>query len=820
MSPIPDLLDTLQALAKRLGDPHETEADTRARLVDPLLEALGWPPEEVRREPYDSWIPEPGFLDYLLLVHGQPYIALEAKKSPEVFAIPERLASGGATTLARLQKTASGVLTGAIQQAIRYATHCGAPYACATNGHQYAFLKPSHRHRPLAEAKVVMFQGFEAIVSRLTEFERLLGRDYVAAGSPEEILIGRERQAASFAQRLHDTHTGASSATLESRQFAELADYIIRNFLIEIPDEEAFHRCYVQVGWTPTTDDAVLALLENQARSLALPTTDVVQADEILPAKPLDKLGGTPRGRSIVFHGPIGIGKSSYLRHLFKRMADSPGNTSKSIWVRLDLLGYRFRPFTPDSVDGVLSDLGSLLRTQVADAAARLGQNADPEEWAHLRDIYNREASRFHKERYPESDDTDRVFIEALRDYIFKLKEQDAREHLVRTVEWLTQQCRVPVVIALDNSDQLGLQFQEYLYDLAALLDQRSHAVTMICLRTEALLSHRIRDNALARIEERYEISRPPLVSVLSARLEEVERVLRPRMAAQRDPNYNVAFDRIWALLLALRNDCSRRGPASRLVEIAGNGNLRRTLQAVGRVFKGSPKLMDTLVKETAHDERFSKLDRSFVLRGILRGSSGRYESGSKENLIPNLFAVDKGIREPHTLSVYVLRHVLLLQRSDAPPAVSDVINELAAAGIDPELVRKLIASLRRGELLVTSHMFEELANDDRLRTSPLGEGILSEILAESEYYDAVVWDTIIYERDVFNRMTRTLRELAGRKQQEEIRGVFIEYLEAADAGFRAAHSLELLPPEAWGTPPGFPQSTRTSRQGSIPGTR
>lgn len=808
-----DLLDTLKSIAAAAIDPNCTESDTRARLIDPMLAALGWLPEDIRREPYDNWTPEPGYLDYLLLVHGQPYVAIEAKKTSTSFDLPDRLQRTGATTLAKLQLAIGEDALEAINQAIRYAEHSGAPYACATNGRQYLFLKPSHRHRPRRDARIVVFATIPSIVARLDEFEALLARHRVSAGSPEEVLIGRERVLATFSRRFGDSPSGGPSENVESKAFAELADHIVRNFLIDITDEQAFHRCYVPVSWTQSTDDALAALLTNQVRSIAR-AKDALTLDDVIPYRPLDALVGAPRGRSVVLHGPIGIGKTSYLRHLLKTESVAATRRGRAIWARIDLLEYRLRPFQEDAATHILSDLSSSLRTTVADAAACLDDTLDPEEWRHLRDIYMREATRFRKERYPDSDDHDQVFIEALRAYIFQLKEKDPRDHFIRTVAWLTKKCNVPVVVTLDNSDQLGLAFQEYLYDLSTLLDQHTAAVTIICLRTEALLSHRIKENALARVEERYEITRPPLVRVLRARLDEVERALRPKMASQKDPNYQVAFDRIWALLLALRNDLDHRGPAALLVEMAGNGNLRRTLQAVGKIFKESPKMMDNLVRATAEGEDRVRLDPSFVLRGILRGSSGRYDSSAKDNLIPNLFAVDRAIREPHTLSVYLLRHIWFKQQCDEAPMVSDVTNDLAAAGIDPELVRKLLFNCRRKEVLATSHMFDEIALDDRIRVTSLGEGMLKDVFNDPDYLDAVLWDTVIYDEATFRRMTQAFR-VSGRRRYDDLRDVFVQYLQRDDLEFRAAHALELLPPEAWGAPLTFPFSD-TPRQRSF----
>jgi predicted type IV restriction endonuclease len=73
----------------------QTEADTRARLIDRLLsEVLDWPPENVRRGEHAH----PGYMDYVLILNRRIAV-LEAKKSGDTFQLPKDITSGKPFTL-------------------------------------------------------------------------------------------------------------------------------------------------------------------------------------------------------------------------------------------------------------------------------------------------------------------------------------------------------------------------------------------------------------------------------------------------------------------------------------------------------------------------------------------------------------------------------------------------------------------------------------------------------------------------------------------------------------------------------------------------
>ena len=64
-----DLVDFLGSISAVHLD-HLNEADTRAIIIDPMLERLGWTAGTIKREPYAGWTDSRGFIDYLLLADG------------------------------------------------------------------------------------------------------------------------------------------------------------------------------------------------------------------------------------------------------------------------------------------------------------------------------------------------------------------------------------------------------------------------------------------------------------------------------------------------------------------------------------------------------------------------------------------------------------------------------------------------------------------------------------------------------------------------------------------------------------------------------
>lgn len=145
-----------------------SEADTRAYLVDPLLLLLGYRgPGEIRREVPVTATKE--FLDYELLVGGQPQAIVEAKA---------------------LRHSITDQHAG---QCVQYASVIGVRWCLITNGVAW-FLYDAHAKGPLAEKKVaeVRLDGDEEATARAWSVLSLFSKESLSRSAPlTQLLVER-----------------------------------------------------------------------------------------------------------------------------------------------------------------------------------------------------------------------------------------------------------------------------------------------------------------------------------------------------------------------------------------------------------------------------------------------------------------------------------------------------------------------------------------------------------------------------------------------------------------------------------------------------
>lgn len=783
-----DVVELLMEIDARTGAEIETEADTRAVVVDPLLAALDWPPQAIKREPYAGWKDSRGFADYLLLVRDKPYLVLEVKKSGRQFRLPEKMVGQLSTTFGKLRAVANDDLIEALDQCIRYGVHCGAQYACATNGADWLFFKPNHPHRPLPEAKVVIFSGIKSILTNLDKFCDLLGRSQLENGMAESHLIGQVIKIPTFNRRLRDHYPYRPEQSIEVQDYANILDNILKYYVEDLLDEDVFKECYVPVAVNRRTESYIDTIISNKAEEIL--TSAFVSSNEfsnyLIQKNPIID---SAAGRLIVLHGSRGVGKSSFLRYCQKTLSDA-NKLNNVIWASVNLIPFRDRPFDPSSTAQMLDLICQQLQDTVASAAENLNGNYDPSEWSHLRDIYSTEARRFQKSRFPDSDDSDKEYLKEVRNYIWGLKEKDPQEHLLRILKWFTLHCKLPVVLVLDNSDQLGLDFQEFLYKLAESMQARTSAVIVLVIRTEALASHRIHEHSLATVHEQYAVQKAPLPVVLERRFRAANKFLvesQKKIPTQ----YKVVLDRIMVLMDTIQYEAQIGSDAFTLIESIGNDTLRDSLRAVSAVFRDSPKRMDKLVSDQYRRGR-ARLHCDHVLKAILR--QGRMNANPTP-LVPNVFPGDVSVVTQYTLGIRILQQVRS-RTSLGQYFIQDLISDFASAGLDKEIVKRVVERLISDKLLALPHMLKEFRGVDPIRLTMLGDGFFSVILNQLAYYEYCAFDTVVYEEGRFINFRSILNSDSERwKKLRSLTRAYIEMLKADDIALRESMMASMLEP-------------------------
>ena len=764
-----------------------SEADTRALVVDPLLSHAGWAPQEIKREPYAGWSDSRGFIDYLLWQDGRPMMVIEAKKVGRTFGLPQNLTTQRTTTYKKLRRLASDDLNEALDQCLKYSQHTGALYACATNGTDWIFFKPSHHFRALPDARIVIFNGIDQVIRRIDEFLNLFSSSGLQEGKAEHELLGREIQVPTHSKRLQDAFPYHEDPTLEEQEYSNILDQLLRHYIIELTDEVDFEECYLPVRSNRTTAQSLDELITGRIKTLrgqSQQTPD--EFNEDILSKPLSP--DLPSGRTVVLHGEVGVGKTSFLRHCEMELRTS-GKLDIAVWARVDLLPFHDRQFSAEERNSMLSLICRTIQDEVSKSTSEMSGKFDPDEWDHLRDIYNSEVRKFQKARYPTANDNDFAFLEEARKYVWNLSQQDPQEHLIRVIRWLSVNCKLPVIVALDNADQLGLEFQEFLYKLSEKFKSSTSAVVILVMRTEALASHSIREHSIASVREQFLVHKAPLAQVLQKRF---ARVLSRVPQAYPGTSNKVARDRIGVLIETLGYEAQLGSDAFRLVGAAGNGSLRDNLRAISAIFKSSPAAMDHLVVEQHRDGQ-ARLSCSSILRALMKDD---LSNSDPTKLIPNVFNVDSQLMMPYSLGVRLLQQ-LRSKNTQVQYTVASLVNDLSLAGIDRTIVQRTLSRLRFDRFVEVAHMHSELREQDALVVTRLGEVLLDIILHETSYMSRTAFETYICDRQVYLDMRSAWTSGAGeyRKKFDAIGRLFSDLVVQDDSYLRQRIDLSVLEP-------------------------
>jgi GTPase SAR1 family protein len=759
------------------------EADTRHRILDRIIhECLGWDRAHTRveRRLNDE------YSDYEL---GTPAkVLIEAKRSGMYFDIPIEANKHGIVRSLKSICSLSTEFKRAFEQAHRYCAERGIQIGVVSNGAQtVVFLGVRNDGIPPADGKCLLFNGFDQLENHFARLWQAISPD-----SPDQQILLSDLASSAptgVPPKLSNYISGYPSFRYPSESQQSLR--MLSDLLIEdAPNTpEVRHRfyeeCYCESG--ALAKDALVGKNILSARYAAMfnpseqsPTLQQVRA------KPDDKFGLSSEvvaealgRRPIVIIGDVGVGKTSFIRHLvYVKAAEE---IQHSIFLYIDL--------------GTQANLGQGLHDffiwEIENQLLH-DQGVDLYEDSFVRGVYHGDLIRFEKGIYGKLKETaPEKYLEKQIDFLAECTSNKV-SHLQRSIKHLVHGRRKQLVLAIDNADQRSLQDQQDAFLAAQEFSAKWDALVLISLRPKTYFTSKASGSISAYPQRILTISPPRIDLVLGKRLTFSLDLAEGRLPLDRLHGISIRLDSIALFLKALLHSLKRNKEIIELLSNITGGNIREVLELV-KGFIGSANVdSEKIINIMRSDGEYLIPLHEFSKQALL-GEYSHYDARS--SIAYNLFDVRYPDRKEHFLSSLVIGFIASdspLKSTEGFMSTSDIIGEMQSHGFVHDQIEHALRRMTNKKLIETT---ERITFDEGLqglvgemplafRVTTVGAYHIKRWAPTFAYLDTMLFDTPIFDEEMRDRLRTNISSFdIGERYARTIQ--FREYLDRSWQEFK-----------------------------------
>lgn len=701
------------------------EADTRFQIIDRILrEVLGWPIASFRMEQNSV----DGYADYHLnRTSGRPALIIEAKRTGVYFDLP---ANFNYKKRFRAVKTktllTSATAKAAIIQAQRYCADEGCEFGLVTNGLQFIIFKAFQKGKAWKDLSALVISDIDWFESNYMEAIELLGYTSVVeqhslqrafqGGAPDsgEIFFPKER-IVSFNQTINSNALARQIRGIVLRYFGP----------IDVDDSEFVEKCYVHerahdkniMGVRTLIRDSVSPFMQNYG----IIETEDMDSGGVFANRLIDGMRKNTNGDIVILFGGKGSGKSTFIKKvLYFR---PPSYLKKNcIPVVIDMLpspkdAISVRKFLWESLTKQL-DSENLL---ASDRAQLLQLFSDRFEVAQKQSLaglhYESEAYNLNLNQ------------------LIKEWKNDEKYVAQRLVAWHMLQHR-SVIVAVDNTDQLDNELQDYTFSLAAEITESLGCVVLISMREERFYASKIRGFLDAYQNSAFHISSPTPDEVFNKRINYVLELIKYGEIEIEQHS----IDNITAFFRVFRNDFSRSpaSPLNQFISASAHGNIRLALDLFGDLILSGY----TNAQEMAQSAGGWKLLIHQVIKPLMTPTRLFYDE--KNSKIPNLYQIRTNDGGSHFTGLRILKRLSVAQDPLSPafvplPELRGFFSDVFGSDTD---FRYWIDKLLASNLIESSTRHDAFSDEiDAIRITSFGQFALDELHRAFTYIDLVCTD-------------------------------------------------------------------------------
>ncbi len=747
-----ECLDRLSELAKEFETGKHNiinEDTTRLRFVDALFfECLDW--DRYSQAETEENTAE-GVIDYAFKIE-QTLLIVEAKKVGISFNLPLEQDQKSKRLVRSIESIMSlnKDIEKALQQAARYALEGGVPFASVCNGYQLiAFCTQLGPGVGWRKGRAIVFDSLITIQTFFLDFWNIFSVEGIRRFVLRERLA--EARTTSPAPRRSETIPNFDKTKNRNEFQADLqilGDLVFGGRLFE--NRHLFHQhCYCPGGAIPQFSRASRSYLEDRypeffAATAHTPSLEPAQTKKG-PAAALTNL--TDIHKPILLLGDVGVGKTTFLEHLF--LVDWVDRKDQLIVLRVDLADKPSRS----------EDLFSVVATEIENSL-RNHYEIDISENAFLRGAYHSELCRFKKtpEGVVYSSDS-QAYAEAELAYLRKLSNQ-ADEHLRTIFRHLTKGRNKMIVLVLDNVDQRTSELQQATFIQAQIAASKWEIFVMVALRPETFVRTRL-DGSISGYHPRaFTIAPPRFDQLILRRIDTAMAMLRGELPIPEiGEGSRIQIGTVAEYLGVLCHSFEQDPELVSFCEDLSGGNMRMALDyVIAFMYCGHVDAQKILDKwGQSHNYRIPLHE---FARGVMFADR-EYYSERGASLVMNVFDCQTGDARESFLVCGVLSTISTFTRNDDSEthgfmSLEDLRIKLMGVGYSYDQVSWGINRCLEHRLIETNVKSADFEGATHARLSPTGSYYFKKLMRTFVYVDAVCMDTPISDRETLEAIPDT----------------------------------------------------------------
>ena len=725
------------------------EAETRFQIIDRIIvDCLGWPRESVRLEAAYNRT----YSDYEL---GTPRCAIwEAKRQDHTFELPadpKGKIVRDLPSIIALDKKVSDALS----QVQRYCSDRGVELAVATNGHQIiAFLATRNDGIPPLEGRCFVINGYEQLQKNFPKVWQMLSPSGVAEHQLNRLLNVGEDQALP-----HKLSTSISD--YPQYRYPSPLQHTLRTLgellLTEADEQETekrfYEECYCDSGALPQHALVSKQMLAARYATLFGPTDRPATVNPVQTGR--DKPLFTPElmtevisKRPIVLIGDVGVGKTSFLKHL--RYVSAFEEFQNAIYIYVDL-----------GSQGALSeDLNKFVLSEIEDQLYTRHE-VDVYERQFVRGVYHLDISRFNSGIYGGLREGQRArYDQELIQFLDeKIKQPD--RHLKKAISHIAKGRQKQVIFVLDNADQRDDEVQQAAFIIAQTLAKDWDATVFIAVRPQTFYRSKQAGSLTAYPHHVFTIAPPRVDEVMEKRLQFALNMAEGRISIERPSLQNIQLQlvNVATFLRVLIYSLSRN---RELIEFLSNitaGNIRAVVEFVTK-FIGSANVDAQKIINIKESGKHYIIPVHEFWKAALLGEYSHYDPLS--SLALNLFDIRNTNPNEHFLLPMILGYLNFEgehRTAEGFVPSASIVVEMQNWGFTPKSTETALRRCNNKKLIETPQRvtFDEdesgLFGDmpDCFRITTIGAYHLLRWIGEFSYLDAMSYDTPILDKELHN---------------------------------------------------------------------